>query len=61
MTGGFCQNVLINTSLSKKTKNEIYIDPMCNDQGISLGMNFFYTHRKLKKENFDIQVRANNK
>jgi carbamoyltransferase len=51
LTGGFCQNVLINTSLSKKTKNKIYVDPMCNDQGISLGMNFFYTHRKLKKEN----------
>lgn len=51
LTGGFCQNVLINTSLTKKTKNKIYADPMCNDQGISLGMNFFYTHKKLKREN----------
>jgi carbamoyltransferase len=51
LTGGFFQNVLINTILSKKTNNKIYVDPMCNDQGISLGMNFFYTHKKLKKEN----------
>jgi carbamoyltransferase len=51
LTGGVFQNVLINTILSKKTSNKIYVDPMCNDQGISLGMNFFYTHRKLKKEN----------
>lgn len=51
LTGGFFQNVLINTILSKKTNNKIYVDPMCNDQGISLGMNIFYTHRKLKKIN----------
>ena len=47
-TGGVAQNVLINTRLNNETSNTVYLDPMCNDQGISLGMNLFYTKNNLK-------------
>ena len=50
-TGGVAQNVLINTRLNNETSNTVYLDPMCNDQGISLGMNLFYTKNNLKKRN----------
>lgn len=50
-TGGVAQNVLINTRLNNETSNTVYLDPMCSDQGISLGMNLFYTKNKLKKIN----------
>ena len=50
-TGGVAQNVLINTRLNNETSNTVHLDPMCSDQGISLGMNLFYTKNNLKKRN----------
>jgi carbamoyltransferase len=51
LSGGVFQNVLINTLLSKKSTQNVYVDPMCNDQGISLGMMYHYTNFKLKRKN----------
>jgi predicted NodU family carbamoyl transferase len=36
-SGGVVQNVLLNTFISKNLKCDVEFDPICNDQGISLG------------------------
>jgi len=47
-TGGVAQNILINSMLNKELNFKIHIDPICNDQGISLG--------RLNKElNFNLE------
>ena len=41
-SGGVAQNVLLNTFLTKNLNQPIEFDPICNDQGISLGnLNYF--------------------
>jgi carbamoyltransferase len=41
-SGGVVQNVLLNTFISKNLKVSVEFDPICNDQGISLGhLNLF--------------------
>lgn len=47
--GGVMQNVLINTYLSKSLNKKIIVDPIGNDQGISLGAMVFNTENKLQK------------
>lgn len=49
VTGGVNQNILINTLLSKKTNKEVLVDPIGNDQGISLGV-------CLLKTNFNLEM-----
>jgi len=49
-TGGVTQNVLLNTFLSKNLDQEIEFDPLCNDQGISLGSLNCFLDYKLQRE-----------
>tara|TARA_R100000353_G_scaffold74982_1_gene57087 strand:- start:267 stop:1811 length:1545 start_codon:yes stop_codon:yes gene_type:complete len=39
LSGGCSMNILNNTYLKKELNVNIFIDPLCNDQGISLGAN----------------------
>jgi len=48
--GGVMQNVLINTFLSKSLGKQVTVDPIGNDQGISLGAMVFNTGNKLEKK-----------
>ncbi len=50
LSGGVTQNVLINSHLAK-TNNKILANPLCSDQGISLGALYFYTQGNLEKKN----------
>ena len=49
-SGGISQNVLLNTFLTKNLDQEIEFDPICNDQGISLGSLNSYLDYKLQRE-----------
>tara|TARA_R110000782_G_scaffold28225_1_gene71009 strand:+ start:70 stop:1692 length:1623 start_codon:yes stop_codon:yes gene_type:complete len=49
LTGGVAQNILINTELSKTFDFDIHVDPICNDQGISLGHLNYYLKNKLER------------
>lgn len=49
LTGGVAQNILINTELSKD--KSIFVNPFCNDQGISLGKAVNTTKGTLEKPN----------
>jgi len=51
LTGGVAQNILINTDISKSFNFDVFVDPICNDQSISLGhLNYFLEH-KLERPN----------
>ena len=50
-TGGVAQNILINSFLSKSLSKPFFVDPFCNDQGISLGAMYEATNFNLKKTN----------
>jgi predicted NodU family carbamoyl transferase len=47
LSGGVSQNILINTKLSKLKK--IFVNPICNDQGISLGKAYKILNGNLNK------------
>jgi len=48
--GGVGQNILINSMLCKEFNFNVYVDPICNDQGISLGRLNHFLNFKLEKE-----------
>jgi len=48
--GGVGQNILINSMLCKELSFNVYVDPICNDQGISLGRLNHFLNFKLEKE-----------
>jgi len=50
ISGGVGQNILINSILSKEFNFNIYVDPICDDQGISLGRLNHFLNFKLEKE-----------
>jgi carbamoyltransferase len=50
ISGGVGQNILINSMLSKEFNFNIYVDPICDDQGISLGRLNHFLNFKLEKE-----------
>jgi carbamoyltransferase len=49
LSGGVSQNILINTKLSKSKK--IFVNPLCNDQGISLGKAYKILNGNINKIN----------
>jgi carbamoyltransferase len=49
LSGGVSQNILINTKLSKYKK--IFVNPLCNDQGISLGKAYKILNGNVNKIN----------
>ena len=49
-SGGVAQNVLLNTYLSKHIEDRVEFDPICNDQGISLGHLNYYLSGELERE-----------
>lgn len=51
LTGGVTQNILINTDLSLFFDFDIHHDPICNDQGISLGHLNHYCENKIERPN----------
>lgn len=50
-TGGVAMNVLANTIVKDKLDVPFYVDPMCNDQGISLGALNYHLDNKLERVN----------
>ena len=51
ITGGVTQNILINTDLSLSFDFDIFHDPICNDQGISLGHLNHYNFNTIQRPN----------
>jgi carbamoyltransferase len=49
LAGGVTQNILINTDLSLFFNFDIFYDPICNDQGISLGHLNYHTENKIQR------------
>jgi|TARA_R100001530_G_scaffold11550_3_gene11076 carbamoyltransferase len=47
LSGGVTQNILINSHLTK-TGNKILANPLCSDEGVSIGALYYYTQGKLK-------------